>query len=138
MATKKGKKYGLRVQQDNHPNQWTGTPQQEKFLILYLDPASPTFGNSYTSAMEAGFSESYARIIAAPSVNRAWIVEARNLVDLGPQHIAQGLTRIATSNYEKASDKLRAYELLAKLQGLFVEKKVIGHVSIEQALNELE
>lgn len=139
-ASKKGVKYGLRTNTTDivQPNQWTGTPQQEKFLLLYLDPKSPTFGNPYESAMEVGFSESYARIIAAPSVNRQWVKEARNLVQLGPEHIGQKLTELALDNSNKAGDQIRALELIAKMQGLLVDRKVTAHVNIEQALNELQ
>lgn len=138
--TKAGKKYGMRTQQNKvQPNQWTGTPQQEKFLLLYLDPKSPTFARAYDSAMEAGYSHEYSKVIAAPSVNRVWIKEARNLVSMGPEHIAQALQDEALNHKDnRGSDRIRALELLAKLQGLFVEKKVVGHVNIEQALNDLK
>ena len=36
------------------------TPQQELYLEKYTNPKSPTFGNSTQSAIEAGYSESYA------------------------------------------------------------------------------
>jgi phage terminase small subunit len=138
-TSKSGRKYGMRKQQNEvAPNQWYGTPQQEKFLLLYLDPKSKTFANPYESAMEAGFSESYARIISAPSVNRIWIKEARNLMDMGPEHIIQGLQAEAVNPNGRSGDKIRAYELLAKIQGMFVERKVVGHVNIEQALNDLK
>jgi hypothetical protein len=138
--SKKGVKYGLRTNNSEvvQPNQWTGTPQQEKFLLLYLDPKSPTFANPYESAMEAGFSESYARIIAAPSVNRLWVQQARNLVSLGPEHIAQKLTELALDNGNKAGDQIRALELIAKMQGLLVDRKVVAHGTFEEALNELK
>lgn len=135
---KKGVKYGLRGQKDIHPNQWTGTPEQEKFILLYITPGSTTFGNAYQSAMEAGFSESYSRILAAPSVNRLWVKEATDILHLGKEHIQQGIQQIAIDRDVKDSDKLRAYELLAKLQGLFVEKKITAHVNIEEALRDLE
>lgn len=142
MATKRrGVKYGLREQTDSHPNQWTGTPQQEKYLLLYLDPSSPTFGNSYQSAMEAGFSESYARVLAAPSQRKQWVAEAKDylsLVQLGPEHIAQKLQQAALDPTNKTADQLRALELLAKLQGLFVEKRQNVNINIEQALNDLQ
>lgn len=142
MATskRKGVKYGMRKNNAEvvQPNQWTGTPQQEKFLLLYLDPKSPTFANAYESAMEAGFSESYARVVAAPSVNRLWIQEARNIVKLGPEHIAQKLTELALDGGNRAGDQIRALELLAKMQGLLIEKKVTAHINYEQALKDLE
>lgn len=36
------------------------SPQQELYLERYTNPKSPTFANSYRSALEAGYSESYA------------------------------------------------------------------------------
>lgn len=138
---KRGVKYGMRSQQDVHPNQWTGTPQQEKFLILFLDPSSPTFGNAYQSAMEAGFSQEYAKIITAPSVNRLWIKEAHEMLDLvkiGPEHIAAKLSQFALNDDNKTADQIHALEVLARLQGLFVERRQNVNINIEQALNDLK
>lgn len=138
---KSGVKYGMRETTDSHPNQWTGTPQQEKFLILYLDPSSPTFGNAYQSAMEAGFSETYARIITSPSMAREWVKDAPrylSLVKLGPEHIAAKLEQIALSDGNNTGDQIRALEMLAKLQGLFVEKRQNVNINIEQALQDLK
>lgn len=140
VSKKKGKKYGLRTQQTEvQPNQWQGTPQQEKFLAYYLTPKSPTFGNPYTSAMEAGYSESYAKIIAAPSVNRAWVNEAKNLIKFGPEHVIQLLQDEATDyKNNRGSDRIRATELLGKIQGMFVERNQNVNINIEQALEDLK
>ena len=141
MADKrKGKKYGLRERNADvkQPNQWQGTPQQEEFLVRYMDPQSLTFANSYTSAMEAGYSESYARIIAQPSVNRQWIQEARNIVSMHPEHIVQGLQEFALDPNKKDEVRLRALELLGKSQGIFVERKQVLHANIDEALREFE
>lgn len=133
----KGVKYGLRTPTDKRPNQWRGTPQQEKFLSVYLDPKSDTFANAYTSALAVGYEESYAKIIAAPSVNRVWLNEARNLVRMGPEHLRQALQDEGLDMMNKASDRIRALELLGKMEGVFVEKKIVAHVGIDQALREL-
>lgn len=141
MADKrKGKKYGLRERHKDvkQPNQWQGTPQQEEFLVRYMDPKSPTFANPYTSAMEAGYSESYARIIAQPSVNRQWIQEARNIVSMHPEHIVQGLQEFALDSTKKDEIRLRALELLGKSQGIFIERKQVLHANIDEALREFE
>lgn len=137
---KRGIKYGMRQQRnDIQPNQWSGTPRQEKWLLLYLDPKSPTFANAYESAMEAGFSETYSKIIASPSVNRVWIQEARNLVKMGPEHIVQALQEEAMNRKEnRGSERIRALELIAKIQGLFIEKKIVGHVNVEDMINDLK
>lgn len=141
MADKrKGKKYGLRERnsQVKQPNQWQGTPQQEEFLVRYMDPQSPTFANPYQSAMEAGYSESYARIIAQPSVNRQWIQEARNIVSMHPEHIVQGLQQFALDPNKKDEVRLRALELLGKSQGIFIERKQVLHANIDEALREFD
>ena len=141
MPSRKGFKYGLREQSDSQPNQWTGSPQQEKFLILYLDPSSPTFGNAYQSAMEAGFAESYARVITSPAAGRHWVRDAAqylSLVKLGPEHIAAKLQQIALEDSNNTGDQIRALEMLAKLQGLFVEKRQNVNVNIEKALQDLK
>lgn len=135
---RKGVKYGLRKQSETKANQWTGTRQQEEFLMYYLDPQSPSFGNAYQSALESGYSEDYARIISAPSVGRLWIKEARNLVQLGPEHISQALQKEAMNPLNKGSERIQALTVLAKLQGLFVDKKIVAHTTIEDALNMLE
>jgi len=141
MADKrKGKKYGLRERNSKvvQPNQWTGTPQQEEFLVRYMDPKSPTFANPYESAMESGYSESYARIIAQPSVNRQWIQEARNIVSMHPEHIVQGLQQFALDPTKKDEVRLRALELLGKSQGIFIERKQVLHANIDEALREFD
>lgn len=38
-------------------------PQQSRFLAAYLNPASPTHGNAFKSALEAGYTEAYAKNI---------------------------------------------------------------------------
>ena len=119
-------------------NQWEATTRQVKFIDAYMDPKSDTFGNSYQSAIKAGFSESYASQIMKPSVGLDWVSHAYNIMKLEPDHLKMSLTKIITDDYSKDSDKIAAIKLLGQEQGLFVEKKVIGLVGIEQALSELE
>jgi hypothetical protein len=119
-------------------NQWQSNPKQLKFCEYYLDISNKaTFGNAYASAIMAGYSENYARQLTSPAVNNLWVQEYKRLANLSPEHITQGIQDIAI-NGTRDSDKLRAYELLAKLQGLLVDKSITAHVSIEQALAELK
>lgn len=39
------------------------TLQEFDFLRAYIDIASPTFGNAYKSALKAGYTNTYARVI---------------------------------------------------------------------------
>ncbi len=137
--TKKGKKFGLRKQGEKGvtANQWTNSPQQNEFLNYYLNPEqSETWGNAYLAATKAGYSESYASSIM--SVAPMWVQQAQNIVKLQPEHLKQALATIASSKYEKASDRIQAIKLLGIDQGMFVQKQLVGHVNIEDALKDLK
>ena len=45
----------------NKANQWKLDPRQKMCWDLYIDPNSPTFGNAYRSALQAGYEENTAR-----------------------------------------------------------------------------
>lgn len=119
-------------------NQWQATERQVKFIDRYMDPKSDTFGNSYQSALAAGFSENYSANILKPSVGLEWVKQAYNIMKLEPDHLKMSLAKIITDPYAKDSDKISAIKLLGVDQGLFIEKKLVGVVGIEQALSELE
>lgn len=138
-TTRRGKKFGLRKQGERGvtANQWTNSPQQNEFLRYYLDPTEKeTWGNAYLAATKAGYSESYASSII--NVAPQWIQQANNLVKLQPEHLKQALASIASSTYEKASDRIQAIKLLGIDQGMFVQKQLVGHVNIEDALKDLK
>ena len=135
---RKGKKFGLRKvgEKGVQANQWTNSPQQNEFLRYYLEPGQETWGNAYQAAIKAGYSESYSSSIIklAPQ----WIQQAQSIVRLQPEHLKSALAEIANSKYEKAADRIQAIKLLGLDQGLFVQKQLVGHVNIEQALQELK
>jgi hypothetical protein len=136
--SRRGKKFGLRKQGEKGvvANQWTNSPQQNEFLRFYLDPEQKeTWGNAYLAATKAGYSESYASSII--NVAPQWIQQANNLVKLQPEHLKQALASIASSTYEKASDRIQAIKLLGIDQGMFVQKQLVGHVNIEEAMKDL-
>ena len=135
---RKGRKFGLRKvgEKGVQANQWTNSPQQNEFLRYYLEPGQETWGNAYQAAIKAGYSDSYSSSIIklAPQ----WIQQAQSIVRLQPEHLKSALAEIANSKYEKAADRIQAIKLLGLDQGLFVQKQLVGHVNIEQALNELK
>lgn len=49
------------------------SPQQEKFLYNWKNPNSPTFGNAYRSALDAGYEEEYAKTVTAKMPD--WLAE---------------------------------------------------------------
>lgn len=123
---------------DSHPNQWTNNPKQIRFLTFWLLPSErETFGNAYLSAIKAGYSEHYARQLTSPAVNNMWLREFQRLSDFTPEHIKQGIQELAIKSI-RDSDKLKAYELLAKLQGMLIDRSASVHFNIETALSELK
>ena len=57
---------------------------------------------------------------------------------LQPEHLKQALASIASSKMEKASDRIQAIKLLGIDQGMFVQKQLVGHFNIEDALKDLK
>lgn len=120
-------------------NQWQSTKRQQDWLVYYLDPnEKETWGNAYQAAIKAGYSESYARNIMSPSLAIQWVQQAKNIIRLNPEHLKYALAEIVGNKYEKASDRIAAIKLLGTDQGMFVQKQVVGHVNIQDALNSLE
>lgn len=140
--SKRGKKFTNRAivnKSEAQPNQWQSTKRQQDWLLYYLDPShKDTWGNAYQSAIKAGYSESYARNIMSPSLALQWVQQAKNIIRLNPEHLKFALAEIIGNKYEKASDRIAAIKLLGVDQGMFVQKQVVGHVNIEDALNSLE
>lgn len=98
------------------------TKRQYRFIDNYLTPTSETFANAYQSAVEAGFSKSYARIITNNSLGLEWVQEAKkNLSAYEPEHIYRAFQGIAQSNAQDR-DKLKALELMGKAQGMFIDR----------------
>ena len=103
-------------------NQWQNTPQQNMFIKLWTDPNSDTFGNAYESALKTGYSKNYANRITAQSMHIKWIEEYRKHTEFRPEHIKQGIQQIAkqADNSKSPDDtRLKAYDILAKIQGLY-------------------
>jgi phage terminase small subunit len=126
------------VRDDVAPNQWVGNPKQERFVRLYMDPTSETFGNAFQSAVQAGYKESYSRIIVSKQIGNQWVKQYHDLINLEPEHIVAAIQSEAMNKSgNRGSERLKALEMLAKMKGMLVERSVVGHVNIEQAINEL-
>lgn len=119
-------------------NQWQSNPKQQAFLENYFEPSSSSFGNIFQSAVRAGYKESYARTLTRRSNKNMWLSEYLSKNTLLPEHITAGITSIALSPQARPSERLKAYELLAKLQGMLVDKSITAHVNLEQAINDLK
>lgn len=60
----------------NGANQYVLDPRQELFFSNYFDPKSDTFSNGLQSALKAGFSEEYAKVLM--SKMPTWLSEKVN------------------------------------------------------------
>lgn len=58
----------------NGANQWSTDPRQEKFLLAYLNPKSPTWSNAKQSGLHAGYSEEYSENIL--SIMPDWLSDS--------------------------------------------------------------
>lgn len=108
---------------EKNGNQWTVTPKQMRFVELWLNPDSDSFGNAYQSALAAGFSTSVAKNITTNAWNLLWVKEARGrLTKFTPEHIVRKLEQ--KTNSKRDSDSIRALEVLARIQGMFVDRTI--------------
>lgn len=99
------------------------TRRQKYFIEYWMNPESPSYGNAYQSAIRAGYSDNAARVITGNAKGLQWVQDAKKLMvaDLQPEHIYLGIQHVAEQAGQDR-DKLRAYELLAKIRGMFIER----------------
>lgn len=119
-------------------NQWQNTPQQTKFMEHWLDPRSETFGNAHKSALLAGYNERYAAQIASPAVNNLWIQAYTKKLNLTEEHIKQGIQNLAVQaeNSRSPDDtRLKAYEVLARIQGILDNKNQTNVTLVQPILS---
>lgn len=55
-------------------NQWVSDPRQKEFISNYLNPNSDTWGNGLQSAIKAGYSEEYAKVMMGRDLD--WMSES--------------------------------------------------------------
>ena len=132
MNYNQGKSYKDRKLTNKRPNQFTRNPKQQLFLEYYLNPQSPTFANAYQSAKKAGYPDSYSAQITRKSINK-WISENNIASDYKLEHIIQTLQQIAsfdrkTDSKSPDDTRIKALELLAKLNGLLIERKQVASI----------
>ena len=114
---------------DNPIKQIKLKPKQKLAIENWLEPTSDTFGNLYKSCLKAGFSPSYSLNIS--SSKPLWLSENIDQTILDPEHIKQGIYKIATGRIDSRSvddTRLKAYELLGRYAGLDNQGK--GNVTV--------
>lgn len=110
-------------------------PKQQLALDYWMNSDSDTFGNLYKSCLKAGFRPSYALNIA--NLNPSWLSENIDLQLLNPEHIKQGVQRIATGDINSRSvddTRLKAYELLGRYAGMDNNKQTTNVTLVQPIL----
>lgn len=103
-------------------------PKHDLFSALYFSPRlngkpNSFFGNAYKSALEAGFAEATAIKLVSATENKAWVREAyQKMVNFKPEHTIKQLEDIAMNPDEYTRDRLKALEMLGKIQGIFIDR----------------
>lgn len=111
-----------KANQESHgvrpPLYGTLDPRQERFVDLYFDADSPTFGNCYQSAKQAGYSTETARNLTH---NRPkWLSEKLGQMQtIEPELLLLKLTTIINSTSETTQNKLRAIDMMMKHYHMF-------------------
>lgn len=112
-------------------------PKKQEFLARYYDPNSETYANAYRSALAAGYSNNYAKQLTAVGNNWIKVGNYLNHTNMTPEHIIAQAEKIALTG-KTDGDRLKALEFVAKLKGMMVDKKIVGHVNLETVLGELD
>jgi hypothetical protein len=129
-----------RILKTNPPKHYSieSDPKKKAWLEYYYNPASETYSNAYRSGLKAGFSDTYSRSLKSPSMNRKW-TSIDNYTDrqsMQPEHIVSSYEKIALQS-PKEENQLKALEMLAKIRGMLVDKKIIATTTIEDVLNDI-
>jgi hypothetical protein len=93
-------------------------PRQERFIDLYFDTGSFTFGNCYQSAVQAGYSPETARNLTH---NRPkWLSEKLGQMQtMEPELLLLKLATIINDPSESTQNKLRAIDMMMKHYQMF-------------------
>lgn len=96
-------------------------PKQRKFIELYyLD--KQTVGNIYQSAIKAGFSRSYARVMTTEARALQWIQQAKGYMTQMDIDLIRFKLEQEALGADASRDRIRALELLGKNAGMFVDR----------------
>lgn len=93
-------------------------PRQQRFMELYLDVDSKTFGNCYQSAIGAGFTDQTARNLTHNKPKWYSDLIGQNS-GIQPEHLLLKLTGIINDSNETTQNKLRAIDMLMKHKGMY-------------------
>ena len=110
-------------------------PRQERFIDLYFNSDSVTFGNCYKSAQKAGYSLETARNLTH---NRPkWLSEKLGQMQtMEPELLLLNLPEIINSPLEDTRNKLKAIDMMMKHYQMFGKKTFIAsQINIQSVLD---
>ncbi len=102
----------------------TLTSRQQAYITAYSEPRSPTFGNSYQSALRSGYSDQTARNFTAKRT--AWmsdVVGEMAVTAISPEQIMQTLTGIINDDEEPTIIKLKAMEMTMRAYNMLAQHR---------------
>ncbi len=110
-------------------------PRQERFIELYFNADSVTFGNCYQSAIKAGYTYETARNLTH---NRPkWLSEKLGQMQtMEPELLLLKLTTIINDSGESTHNKLRAIDMMMKHYQMFgAASQTNVQINIESVLD---
>lgn len=112
------------------------TPRQQRFMELYLDVGSKTFGNCYQSAIGAGFTDPTARNLTHNKPKWYSDLIGQNS-GIQPEHLVLKLTDIINDVGETTQNKLKAISMMMKYRGMYqtTPSILINQVNIQSVLD---
>jgi phage terminase small subunit len=98
------------------------TPRQGAYMQAFTDPESVSFGNSYQSAITAGYSEFTARNLS--HLNPEWRSEnIGQIATIRPEEIMKVLTEVIHDKNEPTIVRLKAIEMTMRAYSMLVPRK---------------
>lgn len=110
-------------------------PRQERFIDLYLNADSISFGNCYQSALKAGYTKETARNLTH---NRPkWLSEKLGQIQtMEPSLLLLKLTNIINADSESTHNKLRAIDMMMRHYQMFgINQLTNVQINIENVLD---
>ena len=103
--------------------------RQMDFINNWVSFTSDTFGNTYQSAIKAGFRPYSAKVLTSNSHNIEWVQEAKKYMDsFTPEHITSAIQHLA-HHAKQERDQLQALSLLTKIKGMQEGNKTEVNIS---------
>ena len=129
--SKNSKQVGVRPQGTLSPL----APRQQRFMEYYLDAGSDTFGNCYSSAVRAGYTEQTARNLT--HLKPAWLSETIGQnVTFEPADLLAKLAQIIDDRNETTQNKLRAIDMMMKHYHMFASTSITAvQLNIQSVLD---